>query len=74
MHRNTEIVELGFVCRTQSDCVTHRFAPEKVPYAIERYSKETKRLLGVLEARLKETGGPFIMGLDYTVAGATDSH
>jgi len=31
-----------------------RFAPEPVPYAIERYSKETRRLYGVLDARLGE--------------------
>lgn len=30
------------------------FAPEKIPYAIERYTKETERLYGVLEGRLKE--------------------
>jgi len=30
-----------------------RFAPEPVPYAIERYSKETARLYGVLEQRLQ---------------------
>lgn len=31
-----------------------RFAPEQVPYAIERYKKETARLYGVLERRLAE--------------------
>ncbi|TFK34140.1 glutathione S-transferase [Crucibulum laeve] len=31
-----------------------RFAPEKIPYAINRYVTETKRLYGVLEARLKD--------------------
>ncbi|UKO99751.1 glutathione S-transferase family protein [Nostoc sp. UHCC 0870] len=30
------------------------FAPEKIPYAIERYTKETEKLYGVLEGRLKE--------------------
>lgn len=29
-----------------------RFAPEKIPYAMERYRKETLRLYGVLDARL----------------------
>jgi len=29
-----------------------KFAPEEVPYAIERYRKETARLLGVLDGRL----------------------
>jgi GST-like protein len=35
---------------------THHFrlyAPEKVPYAIERYTKETNRLYGVLNKRLE---------------------
>jgi GSH-dependent disulfide-bond oxidoreductase len=31
-----------------------RAAPEPVPYAIERYGKETRRLYGVLDARLKQ--------------------
>jgi GSH-dependent disulfide-bond oxidoreductase len=38
---------------------THHFlraAKEPVPYAIERYTKETRRLYGVLDARLKRRG------------------
>jgi GSH-dependent disulfide-bond oxidoreductase len=31
-----------------------RYAPEKIPYAIERYVKETNRLYGVLNKRLAE--------------------
>jgi GST-like protein len=31
-----------------------RAAKEPVPYAIERYTKETRRLYGVLDARLKD--------------------
>ena len=30
------------------------YAPEKIPYAIERYVKETARLYGVLKKRLSE--------------------
>ncbi|MBH8564653.1 glutathione S-transferase N-terminal domain-containing protein [Nostoc sp. CENA67] len=30
------------------------FAPEKISYAIERYTKESERLYGVLEGRLKK--------------------
>ncbi len=30
------------------------YAPEKIPYAIERYSKECRRLYGVLEVRLAD--------------------
>ena len=29
----------------------YRFAKEKLPYPIERYTNETRRLLGVLETR-----------------------
>ncbi|KAI0036104.1 glutathione S-transferase-like protein [Vararia minispora EC-137] len=32
----------------------NRAAPEKIPYAIERYSNEAKRLYGVLEIRLRD--------------------
>jgi GST-like protein len=42
-----------------------RFAPEKVPYAIDRYSKETQRLYGVLDRRLAEA--PYLAG-DYSIA------
>jgi GST-like protein len=43
-----------------------RFAPEKVPYAIDRYVKETARLYGVLDRRLQDR--PFLAGTDYTIA------
>jgi len=42
-----------------------RFAPEPVPYAIDRYSKETARLYGVLEKQLQDRD--FVAG-DYSVA------
>ncbi|HVW70039.1 MAG TPA: glutathione binding-like protein [Steroidobacteraceae bacterium] len=42
-----------------------RYAPEKIPYAIERYTKETNRLYGVLNKRLAER--PFVAG-DYSIA------
>ena len=32
------------------------YAPEKIPYAIERYDRECKRLLGVLDRQLVKTG------------------
>ena len=41
------------------------YAPEKVPYAIERYTKETNRLYGVLNGQLK--GREFIAG-EYSIA------
>ncbi|WP_341209346.1 glutathione S-transferase N-terminal domain-containing protein [uncultured Sphingomonas sp.] len=43
-----------------------RFAPEKVPYAIDRYVKETTRLYGVLDRQLE--GRTFVTGEDFTVA------
>ena len=42
------------------------YAPEKIPYAIERYVKETSRLYGVLDKRL--AGRDFIAGKQYTIA------
>lgn len=43
-----------------------RYAPEKIPYAIDRYVNETRRLYGVLNKRLE--GRAFIAGKDYTIA------
>jgi GSH-dependent disulfide-bond oxidoreductase len=41
------------------------YAPEKIPYAIDRYVKETNRLYGVLNKRLADR--PFVAG-DYSIA------
>jgi GSH-dependent disulfide-bond oxidoreductase len=41
------------------------YAPEKIPYAIERYIKETARLYGVLDRRLSDR--EYIAG-DYSIA------
>ena len=43
-----------------------RFAKEKIPYAIERYVNETKRLYGVMDRRLAAV--PYLAGEDYTIA------
>ncbi|HEY4366510.1 MAG TPA: glutathione binding-like protein [Steroidobacteraceae bacterium] len=43
-----------------------QYAPEKLPYAIERYVKETNRLYGVLDRQLQ--GRQFIVGDQYTIA------
>ena len=43
-----------------------RFAPEQVPYAIERYSTETRRLYGVMDRQLGL--GEYLAGPEYTVA------
>ena len=32
------------------------YAPEKLPYAIDRYDRECRRLLGVMEGQLQRTG------------------
>lgn len=42
------------------------YAPEKIPYAIQRYVNETNRLYGVLDRRL--AGREFIAGDAYTIA------
>ncbi len=42
-----------------------KFAPEKIPYAIERYEKETLRLYGVLDKQLTER--EYLCG-DYSIA------
>jgi GST-like protein len=42
-----------------------RYAPEKIPYAVERYVKETNRLYGVLNKRLADR--EFIAGA-YSIA------
>ena len=42
-----------------------QYAPEKIPYAIDRYVHETERLYGVLDRRL--AGREFIVG-SYSIA------
>jgi len=42
-----------------------RFAPEKIPYAIERYTKESRRLYGVMDKQL--ANHEFLAG-PYTIA------
>ena len=42
------------------------YAPEPIPYAIDRYTREVQRLLGVLDRQL--AGRAFITGEDYTIA------
>jgi GST-like protein len=41
-------------------------APEKIPYAIDRYVAETNRLYGVLNKRLADR--PFLSGDEYSIA------
>ncbi len=44
----------------------HRFAKEKIPYAVNRYVGETRRLYGVMDKRLGESA--FLAGNDYSIA------
>ncbi|KAJ3357422.1 hypothetical protein HDU83_007353 [Entophlyctis luteolus] len=44
----------------------NRYAPEKIPYAIERYQNETARLYGVMENHLSD-GREYLAG-DYSIA------
>jgi GSH-dependent disulfide-bond oxidoreductase len=46
--------------------VFYRYAPEKIPFAIERYQRESRRLLEVLDGRLRQSR--FLVGEDYTIA------
>jgi glutathione S-transferase len=45
--------------------VFYRYAPERIPYAIDRYQREVRRLFEVLETRL--TDHEFLAG-DYSLA------
>jgi len=42
------------------------YAPEKIEYAINRYTNEAKRLYGVIDKRLSES--KFLGGADYSIA------
>jgi GSH-dependent disulfide-bond oxidoreductase len=43
------------------------YAPEKIPYAIERYRDEAARLYHVLDTQLGKTGA-YVAGRDYSIA------
>jgi GST-like protein len=42
------------------------YAPEPIPYAIDRYTNEAKRLYGVLDRRLGQA--PYLAGGEYSIA------
>jgi GST-like protein len=42
-----------------------RFAPEKIPYAINRYAREAERHWGIIDAQLAK--GPYMLGERYTL-------
>jgi GST-like protein len=58
-----QVAGLGPMAGQNGHFTSH--APEKVPYAIERYTKETNRLYGVLNRQL--TGREYIAG-EYSIA------
>ena len=43
-----------------------QYAPEKLPYAVDRYTNEMRRLNGVLNTRLGEAG--YLAGEEYSMA------
>jgi GST-like protein len=43
-----------------------QYAPEPIPYAIDRYVRETARLYGVMDRRLADRA--YLAGGDYTIA------
>ena len=43
-----------------------QYAPEKIPYAIDRYTNEAKRLYGVLDTRVAKSR--YVAGNEYTIA------
>jgi GST-like protein len=44
----------------------HNYTPEPIPYGIERYTREARRLYAVLDERLARS--EFLAGSDYTIA------
>ncbi|MEJ7932222.1 glutathione binding-like protein [Ramlibacter sp. AN1015] len=42
------------------------YAPEKIAYAVDRYTNEAKRLYGVIDKRLAQSA--YLAGPDYTIA------
>ena len=43
------------------------YAPEKIPYAVDRYTNEARRLYGVMNGQIQRTGA-YIAGPDYSIA------
>ena len=46
--------------------VFHRYAPERIEYAVDRYQRETRRLYEVLDKRLSEN--EYLGGNEYSIA------
>ena len=45
-----------------------RYAPEKIPYGINRYQNETRRLYRTLDKHLKDAGTEYLVGNKCTIA------
>lgn len=45
-----------------------RYAPEKIPYGVDRYINETRRLYKVLDTHLAETKSTYLVGDKCTIA------
>jgi len=48
-----------------------RYAPEKIPYGIKRYTNETRRLYGVLDKHLAKSKSGFLVGDHISIADIT---
>lgn len=46
----------------------HRYAPEHIPYGVNRYINETRRLYGVLEQRLANSKSGYLVGDHVSIA------
>lgn len=49
-----------------------RYAPEKIPYGINRYQNETRRLYGVLDKHLANSKSGFLVGDHISTADITN--
>lgn len=45
-----------------------RYAPEKIPYGVTRYTNETRRLYGVLNTQLETSASGYLVGDKCTIA------
>ncbi|KAI9727641.1 MAG: hypothetical protein M1828_005869 [Chrysothrix sp. TS-e1954] len=45
-----------------------RYAPEEIEYGIKRYGNETRRLYGVMEKHLKDTGNEYLVANKCSIA------
>ncbi len=43
-----------------------KYAPEQLPYAIDRYTNETSRIYGVIDRQVEKQG--YLAGAEYTIA------